>query len=112
MGVAAAITLGTGTLVMPFATQFFGHVLAALLAFGAFALLWREREGPPRLALLGAAGAAAGLAVFTEYPLALAGALVGLYGVLRGDAIAAGVRALARGAPALSRRAWRPGSRR
>jgi hypothetical protein len=102
LGVAAAITLGIGTLVMPFATQFFGHIVAALLAFGAFVLLWREREGAPRLALLAAAGAAAGLAVFTEYPLALAGALIGVYGVLRGDAIAAGARSLARRAGAFA----------
>lgn len=95
MGAATAITLGLGTLVMPFATQFFGHVLAALLAFGAFTLLWRERDGPPRLALLAVAGAASGLAVVTEYPLALAGALVGVYAVLRGDVIARGARALA-----------------
>ena len=44
-GTAAAVTLGLATLVMPFATLFFSHVLAAMLAFAAFALLWREREG-------------------------------------------------------------------
>jgi hypothetical protein len=84
-GLAAAVTLGAGTLVMPFATQLFGHVLAATIAFAAFALLLRERAGPPRLALVAAAGLLAGLAVVTEYPLALAGALIGLYAVLRGD---------------------------
>ncbi|MDO8186362.1 hypothetical protein Q5424_18765 [Conexibacter sp. JD483] len=83
-GLAAAVTLGAGTLVLPFATQLFGHVLAATLAFAAFALLLRERGGPPRLALVALAGLLAGLAVTVEYPLAIAGALVGLYATFRG----------------------------
>ncbi len=83
-GLAAAVTLGAGTLVLPFATQLFGHVLAATLAFAAFALLLRERSGPPRLALVALAGLLAGLAVTVEYPLAIAGAIVGLYAMLRG----------------------------
>jgi hypothetical protein len=93
-GTITAVTLGTGTLIMPFAVQLFGHVLAALLAFGAFLVVWREREEPApvpwRLAL---GGLLAGLAVTTEYPLAIAGGIVGLYAVLRPDAIAAGWRA-------------------
>ncbi len=91
LGTLAAVLLGAGTLVMPFATLFFSHVLAAALAFAAFALLWRERAGPPRLALVAAAGLAAGLAVTTEYPLALAGAIVGLYALARGDVARRGV---------------------
>lgn len=91
-GLPAAITLGAGTLILPFATQLFGHVLAATLAFLAFALLLRERAGPPRLALVAAAGLLGGLAILTEYPLALAAALVGLYGVLRGDVAGGAVR--------------------
>jgi hypothetical protein len=46
LGTAAAVTLGVGTLVLPFATMFFSHALSALLGFAAFALLWRERDGP------------------------------------------------------------------
>ena len=84
-GTAAAVTLGLGTLIMPFATLFFSHVLSAMLGFAAFALLWREREGPPRLALVAAAGLLAGLAVTSEYPLAIAGAIVGLYAISRGE---------------------------
>ncbi len=83
-GLAAAVTLGAGTLVLPFATQLFGHVLAATLAFAAFALLLRERRHPPRIALVALAGLLAGLAVTVEYPLAIAGALVGLYATFRG----------------------------
>src|SRR5215210_3373685 len=82
-GTAAAFLLGAGTLVMVFASQLFGHVLATLLAFAAFALLWRERDGPPRTWWVVAAGALSGLAVVTEYPVAIAGAIVGLFAVAR-----------------------------
>jgi hypothetical protein len=84
-GLPAAVTLGAGTLVLPFATQFFGHILAATLAFGAFTVLFLERAGPPRLTRLALAGLLAGLAVTTEYPLAIAGALVGLYALARAE---------------------------
>jgi hypothetical protein len=84
LGTAAALTAGTGTLLLPFSTVLFSHVASACLGFAAFALLWREREGPPRLALLGAAGVLAGLAVTFEYPLALAGAILGLFAIARG----------------------------
>ncbi len=84
-GTAAALTLGMATMVMVFASQFFGHILASLVAFAAFALLMRERRGPPRLAIIGLAGLLAGLAVTIEYPLALAGIVIGLYAMLRGD---------------------------
>ena len=46
-GTAAAITLGLGTIVMTFAAEYFSHVIAAALGFGAFLLLMRERDGPP-----------------------------------------------------------------
>lgn len=96
LGALTAVTLGGATLIMPFAVNLFGHVLATLLAFAAFALAWHERERPtPRLLLLALAGLLSGLAVTTEYPLAIAGAIVGLYAMLRPDAITAGPRALA-----------------
>jgi hypothetical protein len=72
---------------MPFATLFFSHVLAALLGFAAFALAWRERAAPPRLRLVALAGLLSGLAVTTEYPLAIAGAVVGVYAVVRMDVV-------------------------
>jgi hypothetical protein len=90
-GTIAAVTVGLGTLIMPFATLFFSHVLSAMLGFAAFALLWREREGPPRLALVAAAGLLAGLAVTSEYPLAIAGAIVGLYAISRGNTVRRGL---------------------
>lgn len=82
-GLAAAVTLGLGTLVLPFATLFFAHVLSALLAFAAFLILWRERDGRPRLLTVGAAGLLLGLAVTTEYSLALVGLPLFVYALLR-----------------------------
>src|SRR4051812_46918620 len=80
-GAAAAVTLGLCTMVLPFSTLYFSHVLAALLGFAAFALLWR---GGGRLRSVALAGAVAGLAFATEYPLALGGAVLGLYAISRG----------------------------
>jgi hypothetical protein len=82
-GTATALTLGASTLILPFSTLYFSHVLSALLGFAAFALAWREREGPPRLRLLALAGLLAGLAVVCEYPLAIAAIVVGLYVISR-----------------------------
>ena len=68
-----------------------------MLAFAAFVVLWRERAGPPRLLLVAAAGALAGFAIATEYPLGLAAVILGLYAMRRslkrGAAYAAGVAA-------------------
>ena len=47
-GTTTALTLGLGTLVLPFSTLFFAHVLSAALAFAAFAALWAERRRPDR----------------------------------------------------------------
>ena len=118
-GTAAAITLGVGTLVLPFSTLYFSHALSACLSFAAFVLVWRERERvregmrPWWLAL---AGLLAGLAVVCEYPLAITGAIVGIYalmprtpGLVRralayGGGVAAGV------APLLAYQWWAFGS--
>jgi hypothetical protein len=91
LGVAAAVATGVGTLLLPFGTLYFSHVLAALLGFAAFALLWVEREGGRRLGLVAAAGASAGLAVTTEHPLVFVGAILGLYAISRGDVIRRGL---------------------
>lgn len=82
-GTLAAIATGAGTMILPFSTLFFGHVLATVLAFGAFALLWRERSRPQNLWILLLAGFLAGFAITTEYPLGLAAVIVGIYGILR-----------------------------
>lgn len=90
-GLAAAVVAGLGTLILPFATLYFSHVFAALLGFAAFAVLWREREGPTRLPLLAAAGALAGLGVATEHPLVLAGIVLGLYALRRDGLVRRGL---------------------
>lgn len=81
LGVAAAATLGLGTLVLPFSTLLFAHVPATALAFLSFSLLFdREDAGWRRV---GGAGAAAGLAVATDLPLAVPAVLLGLYAAAR-----------------------------
>lgn len=82
-GTAAAATLGAGTLVLPFATVYFAHVLSALLGFAAFALLLRERASPADTRLVAAAGVASGLAVTVEHPVALVAAVLGVYVLAR-----------------------------
>lgn len=96
-GIVAAVALGLGTLVLPFATLFFSHVLAAALAFGAFAVLVYERRGSRRLPLVAAGGALAGYGFATEYPVALAGAVLALYVVARGDVLRRGAAYVAGG---------------
>lgn len=81
-GAAVAVTLGLGTVLLPFATMLFSHVLSAALGFAAFYLLWRERERErPRggLGLIAAAGLLAGYGIGVEYPLALLAGLLGLF---------------------------------
>jgi hypothetical protein len=113
-GTAAAITLGLGTIVMTFAAEYFTHVAAAALGFGAFALLFREREGPLRIGLVAAAGLAAGLAVSFEYPLGLLGAILFAYAVARPQRLKRGAAyvtgALVGAAPALAFNLWALGS--
>lgn len=115
-GTAAALSLGAGTMILPFSTLYFSHVLSALLAFGAFALLWRERESSPRPLTVALAGLVAGLAVVFEYPLLIAAAILGIYAITRrggqlisragayGAGVAAGI------APLLIYNAWAFGS--
>ena len=73
--------LGFGTILLPFATILFSHVLSACLGFAAFYLLWRERERERGggLGLIAAAGVLAGYAIGIEYPLALLAGLLGLF---------------------------------
>ena len=94
-GLPTSVTLGAATLVLPFGTLFFSHVLAAALAFGAFTLLWRERLGVPRPALLAAAGVACGFGVSTENSLLLASLVLAAYALTRTPRVR---RALAFGA--------------
>lgn len=65
-GLPAAVLLGAGTLLLPFATLFFDHVLSATLGFAAFVLLMLERESGRAAWWLAAAGLLAGLAIVVE----------------------------------------------
>jgi hypothetical protein len=85
-GTAAAVTLGLGTIVMTFASEYFSHVIAAALGFAAFMVLIREREGPPRAALVAIAGLLAGLAVTFEYQVGLVGVVLFGYALARSEA--------------------------
>jgi len=87
-GGPTAVVLGLGTMVLPFSTLMFSHVFAATLGFAAFAIMMRERAGPPRPLLLAAAGVIMGYAITSEYPLALVAGVLGLYLLSRPGALA------------------------
>jgi hypothetical protein len=108
-GTAAALTLAAGTMVLPFSTLYFSHILSAALAFGAFALAWREREGPSRPWRLALAGLLGGLAITCEYPLAIAALIIGLYALVR-RAAAYGTGVVAGTVPLLVYQWWAFGS--
>jgi hypothetical protein len=80
LGTAVAAILGLATLVLPFSTLLFAHVPAAAFAFLAFCLLFR---GDPSHLRVAGAGAAAGLAVAIDLPLALPAVLLALYAATR-----------------------------
>lgn len=114
-GTAAAITLGIATLIMTFASEYFSHVISAAFGFAAFALLMREREGPPSTWLVAAAGALAGLAVTFEYQTGLVGVVLLFYALARSEArlpraVAYAAGAIAGVIPALAFNAWALGS--
>ena len=86
-GAASAVALGLGTMVLPLSTLLFSHVFTAFLGFAAFALMLRERDGPPSPSLLALAGLAMGYAVASEYPLFFVALVLGLYLLSRADAL-------------------------
>jgi hypothetical protein len=87
LGAVTAVTAGLCTLLFPFATVFFDHILAAALGFAAFALLFYV---PDRLAMTLLAGLIAGLAITAEYPLGLVVLAVGAYALRDGDRLRRG----------------------
>jgi hypothetical protein len=91
-GTAAAITLGLGTVVMTFAAEFFSHVISAGLAFAAFCVLMKERDGPPRTRSIALAGLLAGLAVSFEFQVGLVGVVLFFYALSRRRTVRAGAR--------------------
>src|SRR4029079_7096128 len=73
----ATLALALGSLIFPYATMFYGHVLAAAFLFGAFHLTSDEMR-PPRAALV---GLLCGLALLTELTTAPASLLLALHAV-------------------------------
>jgi hypothetical protein len=71
-GLPVAALTGLGTLILPFATVLFAHVLGTCLAFGAFALLFLRRRAF-------AAGLLAGLAICVDLPLGIVAAALAVY---------------------------------
>ena len=97
-GAAAAIVLGLGTMVLPLSTLLFSHVFTTFLAFAAFWLMLREREGPPSPMLLGVAGLGMGYAFSSEYPTFFAAVVLVGYLLSRRDARTPGLIARRAGA--------------
>lgn len=71
----AALALSLGTMLLPFGTQLFSHVLSALLGLAAYLLATTARTS--RSHLLGA-GAVAGVAVTVEYTMGVLAVIVGV----------------------------------
>jgi hypothetical protein len=109
-GTIAAVALGCATLILPFSTVFFSHILAATLGFAAFALLARERESGPSLPLVFGGGLAAGLGFTVEDPVGVVAVALGVFALAGPDRVrralvyAAGVCAGA--VPALAFNTW------
>lgn len=80
--VLAAFAYGLGTMALPFATLYFGHQTSAFFGFAAFYVLLRADPRRPGPAPLGA-GLLVGLAVITEYPLAIVAGLLAPYLLIR-----------------------------
>ena len=95
-GALTAILLGAGTMLLPFATLLFGHMLSATLGFAAFVVLLLERQRAPSAWRTGLAGLVAGFAVVVEYPLAIV-ALVLVGYVAAGSRVARRLAAYATG---------------
>src|ERR1700677_2194883 len=89
-GVAAAVILGLGTMVLPFSQLLFSHMFTTFLCFAAFWLMLKERDGPPRPLLLALAGLAVGYAFSSEYPTFFAAVVLGLFLLSRRDALTLG----------------------
>jgi hypothetical protein len=71
----AALSLTVGTMLLPFSTVLFSHVLAALCGLGAYLLATRARAGTLGLVT---AGLVAGVGVTVEYTMVLVTAIVGV----------------------------------
>jgi hypothetical protein len=77
-GTPVALMLGLGTMLLPFATTYFAHDLAAALGFSAFAVAAYGRRARPLWTMAGA-GVLAGLAIVVEPPAVIVATAVALY---------------------------------
>ena len=82
--VSVALGWGLATLALPYSTLLYGHQLAAVLLFVAYALLLRDAPATRGTAL--AIGACLGIAVTVEYPALPAALLLGALALRRGRA--------------------------
>lgn len=75
----AALALMFGTVLLPFSSLLFGHVLAALAGFAAWFLIRREHPSAP--ALVGA-GVLLGAGIGIEYPQVIVAAVIGITAIV------------------------------
>ncbi|MBK6693223.1 MAG: hypothetical protein IPG50_13610 [Myxococcales bacterium] len=84
--IVLALAWSLASMALPYSTLLYGNQLSASATIVSFALLIELKHGPPRgtssqRLRLAAVGALLGFAVATEYPAALIGIPVGLYGL-------------------------------
>jgi hypothetical protein len=82
-GTPTAVLMGLGTLLLPYSTLFFSHVLSGCLGFAAYYLLWLQRKRQLHPLTVTAAGALMGFAVACEYPQGLLAAILAGYALGR-----------------------------
>jgi hypothetical protein len=82
-GTPTALLLGLGTLLLPFSTLLFSHVLSACLGFAAYYLLWLQRHRRLHPLTISAAGVLMGFAIACEYPQGLLAAILAGYALGR-----------------------------
>ena len=72
----ALATLAFGTMLLPFSSNLYGHVLAAFLGYAAWVVL--DRSDAPSLRVGLSIGALVGAGVLVEYPMAIVGVVIGV----------------------------------
>jgi len=77
----AVLIYGIATPAFTYSAAFYGHQVAAVLLFSAFAWLFALRSRPARLIEWLIIGGLLGYAVITEYPAVLIAACIGLYAI-------------------------------
>ena len=78
---AAVLIYGLATPAFAYSAAFYGHQVAAVLLFGAFAWLHALRSRRARALEWLLIGGLLGLAAITEYPAALIAAIIGVYAI-------------------------------